>query len=191
MSRFTGPVNMPLRLCRRKASRRHAAAARRGFTLVEILLVVVMVGVLAGVAVSMFGDVDDDAKDAVLIHNLQSIRLAFERFKVEHNGRLPGFTSLDDFGAHLTRYSNAAGAVSDTPSPSYPYGPYLPDRTLYNPVNNGVGIAESTDPINETPNNNLTDEDGAIVGWFLDSERCIVAPNAEGQTSSGVLRIKL
>lgn len=170
---------------------RRGTVARNAFTLVEVLLVVTILGVLAGAAVSMFGDTSTDAKDAVLMQNLQAIRVAFERFKVDHNGRLPGFTNLDDFGDHLTKYSNAAGAISATPSPSYPYGPYIPDRALINPVNNGYTAHLSLDPVNESPNNTLLDGEGNPVGWFLDVLQGRISANAEGQTSAGTLRVKL
>lgn len=166
-------------------------AARRGFTLVEILLVVAIVGVLGGVVITVYGDASSDAKDAALMQNLQSLRVAIERFKLDHNGRLPGFTQLDDIGDHLTRYSNAAGAVSATPSPSYPYGPYLPDTAVVNPVNNGYAVVLSSDPSGETPNNDRVDGDGNLVGWFLDLSQGRIAANAEGQTAAGTPRISL
>lgn len=171
--------------------RRRSLPPRDGFTLVEILLVVTILGVLAGAAVSMFGETSADAKDAVLMQNLQNIRSALERFKVDHNGRLPGFTDLDDIGNHLTKYSNAAGGVSTTPSASYPYGPYLPEQAIVNPVNQGYAVWLSSDPANETANDNLLNGDGDVVGWFLDVSQGRISANAEGRTAAGTLRIKL
>lgn len=165
--------------------------ARSGFTLVEVLLVVAIVGVLGGVVVTVYGDASSDAKDAALMQNLQSIRVAVERFKVDHNGQLPGFTQLDDIGDHLTKYTNAAGAVSTTPSPSYPYGPYLPGSAIVNPVNQGYAVALSSDPTGETPDNEMVNGDGERVGWFLDASQGRIAANAEGQTAAGTPRISL
>ncbi|MFK7894480.1 MAG: type II secretion system protein [Myxococcota bacterium] len=62
---------------------------RSAFTLVELLIVVIILGILASVAVSQFSDSSDDAKQIALKTNLGILRDAIERYYVDH-GHYPG-----------------------------------------------------------------------------------------------------
>uniref|UniRef100_UPI003299E363 type II secretion system protein n=1 Tax=Salmonella enterica TaxID=28901 RepID=UPI003299E363 len=46
----------------------------RGFTLVEILIVVVILGILAGIVVSLFGGATSEAQREVTFSELQKLR---------------------------------------------------------------------------------------------------------------------
>lgn len=49
---------------------------RKGFTLVEILIVVVILGILAAIVIPQFTNASEEAKQNSLRSNLQSIRAA-------------------------------------------------------------------------------------------------------------------
>jgi len=128
-------------------SRSRSAIARRGgFTLVELLIVMLVVGILAAVAVPQFTGSTLDAKEAKLARQLADVRRAVERYQVEHRGRFPGCYSMTDGSTFLTNEAdrapafamqlfaptNADGKVDPAASPgkrgqnpAYPYGPYL------------------------------------------------------------------
>ena len=62
----------------------------RGFTLVEILIVVVILGVLAGLVIPQFSTACSDTNLTNLRGNIQTIRGQIQLFKVQHSDLLPG-----------------------------------------------------------------------------------------------------
>ncbi len=64
--------------------------AKSGFTLVEILIVVVILGILAAIVIPQFTGASTEAKESALVSDLQSIRSQIELYKIQHNDTLPG-----------------------------------------------------------------------------------------------------
>jgi general secretion pathway protein G len=65
--------------------------AKSGFTLVEILIVVVILGILAAIVIPQFTNASQEAKESALVSNLQSVRSQIELYKIQHNNdMLPG-----------------------------------------------------------------------------------------------------
>ncbi len=62
--------------------------SRRGYTLIEILIVVIILGVLAGIVVPQFANASTDASDTVVRTQLHTIRQQIEIFRAE-NGTNP------------------------------------------------------------------------------------------------------
>jgi type II secretion system protein G len=67
---------------------------RRGFTLIEILIVVVILGILASIVVPQFSNASQEATASSIRSQLQTIRGQVELFRVRNAGALP--TSFDD-----------------------------------------------------------------------------------------------
>lgn len=116
---------------------------RFAFTLVELLIVVVILGILAAVVVPQFSDASDDAQLSTLTTNLQTVRGQLELYKLQHKGKYP---DLDSFVAQMTQSTDADG---DTGSD---FGPYL-QAIPNNPYNNKNDLAAT-----------LTGE----TGWMYD-----------------------
>ena len=67
---------------------------RRGFTLIEILIVVVILGILASIVVPQFSNASQEATASSIRSQLQTIRGQVELLRVRNAGALP--TSFDD-----------------------------------------------------------------------------------------------
>lgn len=94
-----------------------------GFTLVEILIVVVILGILAAVVIPQYGEASTDAKRSKLVTELQIVRAQIQLYKMQHRGNLP---TLANFLTRMTTKTDADGAAYETGvSTSGPFGPYL------------------------------------------------------------------
>jgi general secretion pathway protein G len=62
---------------------------RRGFTLVELMIVVVILGILAAIVVPQFTEASSDAQQNSLTSNLRVIRGQIELYKMQHLSTYP------------------------------------------------------------------------------------------------------
>lgn len=62
---------------------------RRGFTVIEVLAVIAILGVLAGVLVPAIGRVRNTAQRALCLSNIKSIVTAIQAYATEHNDTIP------------------------------------------------------------------------------------------------------
>ena len=89
-------------------------SARRGFTLVEILIVVIILGVLAAIVIPQFANASSDTKKNSLSSSLHAIRSQIEFYMLQHGEMPPTLTGAD--WSALTDQSTYKGE---------PRGPYL------------------------------------------------------------------
>ncbi len=97
-----------------------------GFTLIEVLIVVVIMAILAATIIPQMSSSTSDAKEAILRDHLRSLRTQLEVYKTQHLGNVPaGFGALN-FQA-LTKATDVAGNLSPTGlvDANHPLGPYL------------------------------------------------------------------
>jgi general secretion pathway protein G len=95
--------------------------AKSGFTLVEILIVVVILGILAAIVIPQFTEASTEAKNSSLCTDLQTMRSQIELYKIQHNDNPP---SLANFAAQMTGLTDIDGTVVVAGTPNS-YGPYL------------------------------------------------------------------
>jgi prepilin-type N-terminal cleavage/methylation domain-containing protein len=92
-----------------------------GFTLVEILIVVIILGILASIIIGLFGNTSKDAANTSLKDNLRGIRNAIQVYLAQH----ATYPSLGSFESQMTQYTDAAGATSATKTATHVFGPYI------------------------------------------------------------------
>jgi general secretion pathway protein G len=116
--------------------------AKRGFTLVEILIVVVILGILAAIVIPQFTEASTEAKVSSLCSDLQTTRSQIELYKVQHNDDLPGAGGAT-FTQALTGYTDVDGDVwVEGTSTGTKYGVYLQQMPT-NPFNQLATITEN------------------------------------------------
>jgi len=92
-----------------------------GFTLVEILIVVVILGILAAIVIPQFTSASETARKSSLVSQLQTIRSQLELYQVQHNGDYPTAAQM---WTNLTSPTNVSGTVVAAGTVGA-YGPYL------------------------------------------------------------------
>ncbi|HEX7009247.1 MAG TPA: prepilin-type N-terminal cleavage/methylation domain-containing protein [Phycisphaeraceae bacterium] len=117
--------------------------ARRGFSLIELVIVVVIIGIIGAIAIPRMSRGAAGAADSALKANLSVLRNAIDLYAAEHGGTFP---KADTIEAQLTQYSNAAGATQATKDTAtgFIYGPYLrsiPPLPVNCPRKGATGVA--------------------------------------------------
>src|SRR5688500_621339 len=97
-------------------------SARRGFSLIELVIVVVIIGIIAAIAIPRLSRGAAGAADSAIAGNLSVLRNAIDLYATEHGGTYP---ALATFEAQLTQFSDASGTTSATKTATAIYGPYL------------------------------------------------------------------
>jgi general secretion pathway protein G len=162
---------------------RGTAILQRGFTLVELLIVVIILAILAAIVVPQFAVSTDEAKVSSLESTLVNMRGAIDLYYRQH-GKYPSaaaatgatcpssgtagtgaINTAQAFTDQLSMYTNAAGQACSTSDDTFKYGPYLKKATL--PANPVTGI--STLVVVTTGNLNLTGSD-TPAGWKFDNK---------------------
>jgi len=68
--------------------------SRRGFTLIELLVVMTIVGLLLSIVAPGYVKQTDRARETVLRHNLQTLRVAIDDYRADHGTAPPSLDVL-------------------------------------------------------------------------------------------------
>jgi general secretion pathway protein G len=159
---------------------------KKGFTLVEILLVVTILGILAAMVLPTFQGNIATAKESASKSNLMTIRAQIELYKLQHNGYPPGYVNglgvpVATVPLQLIETTTVAGITSPSTVPSDPffYGPYLKKipENPFNKLSTIAYVAEGT-AFSAAVN-------GTSSGWLYKKETSEVALNWTGTDSEG------
>jgi len=151
----------------------------KGFTLVELLIVVIILAILAAIIIPQFSGATDDAAQAAYDTNVANIRAAIDLYRQQH-GEYPGAATSSGATcvngaavagavgsaaliAQLRNYTNSAGeACTGTDPTTFKYGPYLKDDLPNNPLGTNNTVTVVTTGV-------LGLTSGSTGGWRFDS----------------------
>lgn len=109
--------------------------ARSGFTLVELLIVIVVIGILAAITLVAYNGVTSRANDSSEKTSVSQFQQLLELYNGE-NGMYPAICSADGTGCYITTPTateNSLLSVYTTPLPTFP------EATQYVRQTGGVG----------------------------------------------------
>ena len=121
---------------------------KSGFTLVEILIVVIILGILAAIVIPQFTNASQDARESALLSQLQTLRSQIELYKLQHMDKLPNLVGASPAcWTQLTTKTDSSGAASAAPKAFGPYmqsAPSNPINGLSNVVDGNTALAAAT-----------------------------------------------
>ncbi len=136
------------------------APGSRAFSFIELVIVVVIMGIIAAIALPRFGSAVDHATSSSLTANVDELQRAIDVYTAEHQGLAPGLETDSSvvvnpqvFYGRLLKTTDVDGGQNDAGI----YGPYLRFWPV-NPVNgsNKLRIDGAPAPAN-------------LAGWRYDS----------------------
>ena len=160
---------------------------KKGFTLVELMIVVAILGIMAAIVIPTFQGNAATAKKSASKSNLMTIRTQFELYKLQHNGYPPGYVNgagapIATVSLQLIGTTTVAGQASPSTIPADPflYGPYLKKipKNSFNNLSTIAYVAEATDFSAAV--------DGTSSGWLYKKETAEIVINWTGADSDGV-----
>ena len=155
----------------------------RGFTLIEILIVVVILGILAAIVLPRFSDASQQARVGTLADDLRYMRVQLQVYAAQHHDVPPGYPdgnpaaepSGETFSTQLTGMTDERGRTVASGSPGA-LGPYL-SNVPDNPLNGSSAVRVAVGPVMPAP-------DGT-TGWTFNPTLNRFAANLTGTDADG------
>jgi prepilin-type processing-associated H-X9-DG protein/prepilin-type N-terminal cleavage/methylation domain-containing protein len=112
--------------------RRRSRPESRGFSLVELLISIAIIGLLASLLLPALGRARQKARSIECVSNLKQIYLANTMFAAEHDGHyVPAAEDIDKTGGGLTRWHGTRKTINGPFDPrTGPLAEYLPDSRV-------------------------------------------------------------
>jgi prepilin-type N-terminal cleavage/methylation domain-containing protein len=180
----------------------------RGFTLVELLIVVIILAILAAITIPQFANSAVAARESALDSNLATLRSAIELYRVQHNvypGAVTavgpacapgvtgtgiatagaGATASQAFIEQLSLFSNAAGATCTVNAGgAYRFGPYLRRGVPNDPIGGTMGSL-NTGIVTTAAATPIAAPAAATGGWAYDTASGQILMNSNADDING------
>ena len=132
----------------------------QGFTLVELLIVVVILGVLAAIVIPKFANASLEAQTANLHSQLQTVRAAIQLYRVQHRDTAP-----DLVGSNWAAFTGKTDSLGNATANPDDWGPDMQAEPK-NPLANSNVIADTAAP---------------GVGWVYDKSSGTIVATSDNQ----------
>ncbi len=161
----------------------------KGFSLAELLIVISIIGILAGIVMMNMNGSERSARAAKLRGNLVTLREALLAYKLDH-GYFPctssDYNSSGDettFKHQLTWFTDSTGHPSQTKSTTYMYGPYLQSFPVEAITDSSrVVIDQSGERVLSALQDYVAGLDAATGGWYYEAKTGQVVPYLNSST---------
>jgi general secretion pathway protein G len=159
----------------------------RGFSLIEILVVVVILGVLGAIVLPKFSDASNITRQNTLKDDLRYVRTQIIVFKAQHGNTAPGYPSgkttasptEQDFLMQMTSHTDEFCNIVKQ-NAAQRLGPYLKKMPV-NPLN-GLSTILIVPNGRAMPPAGLPDNS---TGWIYKPQTLELIPNTPGNDSEG------
>ena len=155
-------------------------SSQKGFTLVEILIVVIILGILAAIVIPQFTNASEDARKSSLTSQLQTLRSQTELYKLQHRDNYPTddgtITGAWEWDRLTTRTDEDGAAYVEGTSTTGPFGPYL-QATPANSISGKTGMFVNTA---EVAFGDVFPGDADTDGWMITPSGKIFAASKLG-----------
>ena len=122
---------------------------KTGFSMVELVIVIVILGIIAAIAIPRISSGTKNAGESALRADLATVRNSIDWYYGEHNTVFPGVkaaggsfgvaASQEAFMNQLLHYTKSDGTVSESLDAAFPYGPYVRSSFPSLPVGSNAG----------------------------------------------------
>ena len=153
------------------AHARHLGPSRSGFSLIELVIVVVIIGIISAIAIPRMSSSAENAARNAVISDQAALQRALDLYEVEHEGVMVhvGAATTKTIYFRLLKTSDLDGTVNETTGI---YGPYI-NEIPANKINGLVSVRK----------------DGAAAGantdgWRYDSTTGRIEPDHTAGTTS-------
>ncbi len=147
----------------------------KAFTLVEILIVVIILGILAAIVIPQFTKASEDARVSALKSDLQMIRSQLELYKVQHLDVYPVGTDSADWVTKLVEVTDLDGVVDIDGD----FGPYM-QKFPKNPF-----VVSSVTTMVDFGTGTATAAGDDSSHWFFNTSNGKFSPNDGDSSSDG------